>query len=142
MIKLFKVPDSLNSLEAKHIFEFINLSEVLRELFELQLLLRAGWSLKSFTWNFLVCVQGKIAHAVVMPSVTVQKLDDFVKELIEARKSCFPDGNVIVPCVVEDVGAQNCACSLHCGAVLTRTKDEKLGLAPSQNGVHGSLHSK
>ena len=58
-------------------------------------------------------LQGKIAHAVVMPSVTVEKLDDFVSELIEVRKRAFPDGNVVVSCIVEEVGPENCACSAH-----------------------------
>lgn len=58
-------------------------------------------------------LQGKIAHAVVMPSVTVEKLDDFVEELIEVRNRAFPDGDVVVPCIVEEVGPENCACSVH-----------------------------
>lgn len=57
--------------------------------------------------------QGKIAHAIVMPSVTVEKLDNFVEELIEVRKRAFPDGNVVVPCIVEEVGPENCACFVH-----------------------------
>lgn len=61
-------------------------------------------------------MQGKIAHAVVMPSVTVEKLDSFVEELIEARKRAFPDGKVEIPCIVEEVGTHNCACILHRGA--------------------------
>lgn len=48
-----------------------------------------------------------------MPSVTIEKLDDFVEELIEVRKRAFPDGNVVVPCIVEEVGPENCACSVH-----------------------------
>ena len=57
--------------------------------------------------------QGKIAHAIVMPSVTVEKLDDFIKELIAVRNRAFADGNVVVPCTVEEVGPENCACSIH-----------------------------
>jgi len=63
--------------------------------------------------------QGKIAHVIVMPSVTVEKLDLFVEGLIEARKHSFADGNVIVPCIVEEIGPQNCACSLHRYGLLT-----------------------
>jgi histidine decarboxylase len=69
-----------------------------------------------------------------MPSVTVGKLDDFVEELVEARKLNFPDGNVIVPCIVEEIGPQNCACSLHRGAMTTPPKAEKPVTAPLQNG--------
>lgn len=68
-----------------------------------------------------------------MPSVTVGKLDDFVKELVEARKLTFPDGNVIVPCIVEEVGPENCACSLHLGAITT-PKAENPVTGPPQNG--------
>jgi histidine decarboxylase len=57
--------------------------------------------------------QGKIAHAIVIPSVTVEKLDSFVEELIAVRERAFPDGNVVVPCIVEEVGPENCACSVH-----------------------------
>jgi histidine decarboxylase len=78
----------------------------------------------------LAC-QGKIAHAVIMPSVTVEKLDAFVVELIQARNASSADGNVTIQCIVEEVGANNCACSLHRGArVNSWTKD--LGM----DGVH------
>lgn len=80
---------------------------------------------------FFFNLQGKIAHAVVMPSVTVEKLDDFVKELIQARKNAFPDRIVIVPCIVEEIGAENCACSLHQGSATTKTSKERKLVAPS-----------
>lgn len=69
--------------------------------------------------------QGKIAHAVVMPSVTVEKLDDFVSELVEARNQAFPDGNVVVPCIVEEVGVENCACSAHRNIASQKTRTEE-----------------
>jgi histidine decarboxylase len=50
-----------------------------------------------------------------MPSVTVEKLDAFVVELIQARNTSSADGNVTIQCIVEEVGANNCACSLHIG---------------------------
>ncbi|BBN18075.1 serine decarboxylase [Marchantia polymorpha subsp. ruderalis] len=68
---------------------------------------------EAFVLKWQLACQGKIAHAVVMPSVTVDKLDKFVAELIESRQKCFPDGNVVVPCIVEEVGPENCACNEH-----------------------------
>lgn len=70
-----------------------------------------------------------------MPSVTLEKLNNFVEELIEVRMRAFPDGKVEIPCIVEEVGLQNCACSLHRGAVTTTpVKGEKRVPAPSKNG--------
>jgi histidine decarboxylase len=74
---------------------------------------------EAFVHKWQLACQGKIAHVIVMPSVTVEKLDLFVEGLIEARKHSFADGNVIVPCIVEEIGPQNCACSLHRGGLLT-----------------------
>ncbi|CAK9233000.1 unnamed protein product [Sphagnum jensenii] len=74
---------------------------------------------EAFVHKWQLACQGKIAHVIVMPSVTVEKLDLFVEGLIEARKHSFADGNVIVPCIVEEIGPQNCACSLHRYGLLT-----------------------
>ncbi|KAG0578732.1 hypothetical protein M758_4G043000 [Ceratodon purpureus] len=79
---------------------------------------------EQFILKWQLACQGKIAHAVVMPSVTVEKLDDFVGELIEARNRAFPDGNVVVPCIVEEVGPENCACSAHRNILSSKTAKE------------------
>jgi histidine decarboxylase len=63
--------------------------------------------------------QGKIVHVIVMPNVIVEKLDLFVERLIEVRKHSFADGNVIMPCSVEEIGFQNYACSFHRNGLLT-----------------------
>ena len=69
-----------------------------------------------------------------MPSVDVEKLDDFVEELIEVRKRSFPDGKVEIPCIVEEIGPLNCACPLHRGAMTTTpAKGEKRVSAPVKN---------
>ncbi|KAL2612884.1 hypothetical protein R1flu_024576 [Riccia fluitans] len=68
---------------------------------------------ESFVLKWQLACQGKIAHAVVMPNVTVEKINKFVKELIESRQRCFSDGKV--PCIVEEVGPENCACEEHRG---------------------------
>lgn len=69
----------------------------------------------------------------------MEKLDSFVEELIEVRKRSFPDGKVEIPCIVEEVGMQNCACSLHRGAVMASPKGEKRVPTPSKN--HGKTIS-
>lgn len=66
-----------------------------------------------FVRRWQLACEGNIAHVVVMPNVTIEKLDDFLNELIEKRPSWFKDGNVQPPCLAEDVGIENCACSLH-----------------------------
>lgn len=66
-----------------------------------------------FVRKWQLACQGDIAHAVVMPSVTIEKLDDFVEELIESRARCFKDGKVIAPCIAGCLGDENCACSQH-----------------------------
>jgi histidine decarboxylase len=53
-----------------------------------------------------------------MPNVPT-KLDLFVDGLIKAHKHSFEDENVIVPCIVEEIGPQNCACSFHCNGLFT-----------------------
>lgn len=68
---------------------------------------------EAFVRKWQLACQGNIAHAVVMPSVTIEKLDDFVEDLIRSRLQCFPDGNVIVPCIADEVGKENCACRQH-----------------------------
>lgn len=70
-----------------------------------------------------------------MPSVTVQKLDDFIGELIEGRKRAFPDGNVVVPCIVEEVGPENCACSSHRNVISLKTRKEERKHFSTSNGV-------
>lgn len=66
-----------------------------------------------FVRRWQLACEGNIAHVVVMPNVTIEKLDDFLNELIEKRPSWFKDGNGQPPCLAEDVGIENCACSLH-----------------------------
>ncbi|XP_002976233.2 serine decarboxylase 1 [Selaginella moellendorffii] len=68
---------------------------------------------EAFVRKWQLACQGKIAHAVVMPSVTVDKLKVFLKELIESRSRLFPDGKIVAPCVAEELGAKNCACVKH-----------------------------
>lgn len=68
---------------------------------------------ESFVRKWQLACQGQIAHAVVMPNVTVEKIDKFVDELIESREKCSVNGIIVAPCVADEVGAENCACDVH-----------------------------
>ncbi|KAF9607509.1 hypothetical protein IFM89_036871 [Coptis chinensis] len=39
-----------------------------------------------------ISLPGNIAHVVVMPNITIDKLDDFLNELIEKHATWFHDG--------------------------------------------------
>ncbi|KAG5591999.1 hypothetical protein H5410_042513 [Solanum commersonii] len=60
----------------------------------------------------LSCVKD-MAHVIVMPGITREMLDNFISELVQQRKQWYKDGKAEAPCVGEDIGAQNCACSYH-----------------------------
>ncbi|GBG59047.1 hypothetical protein CBR_g24393 [Chara braunii] len=65
---------------------------------------------EAFVRKWQLACQGKIAHVVVMPSVKVNKLEAFVRELLASRKKFFPDGVVVPPCIADELGADNCEC--------------------------------
>lgn len=64
-----------------------------------------------FVRRWQLACEGNIAHVVVMPNVTVDKLDSFLAELTEKRSSWFPDGEA--PCLAVDLGEENCFCAAH-----------------------------
>ncbi|XP_050235029.1 serine decarboxylase [Mercurialis annua] len=68
---------------------------------------------EEFVRRWQLACQGNIAHVVVMPNVTVEKLDDFLNELVEKRSTWYRDGQVQPSCIASDVGIENCVCSLH-----------------------------
>uniref|UniRef100_A0A6N2LW81 Serine decarboxylase n=1 Tax=Salix viminalis TaxID=40686 RepID=A0A6N2LW81_SALVM len=68
---------------------------------------------EEFVRRWQLACQGNIAHVVVMPSVTIEKLDDFLNELVEKRSTWYQDGEVQPPCIAADVGSENCVCALH-----------------------------
>lgn len=68
---------------------------------------------EQFVRRWQLACEGNIAHVVVMPSVGIEKLDDFVNELIEKRSTWYRDGTVQPPCLAVDIGAENCCCALH-----------------------------
>ncbi|KAM7253121.1 hypothetical protein ACFE04_025739 [Oxalis oulophora] len=68
---------------------------------------------EEFVRRWQLACQGNIAHIVVMPNVTIDKLDDFLTELIEMRSTWYQVGGDEPPCIEADVGRENCACVKH-----------------------------
>ncbi|KAL2922163.1 Serine decarboxylase [Bienertia sinuspersici] len=66
-----------------------------------------------FIRHWQLACQGNIAHVVVMPNVTVEKLNSFVDDLVEKRSIWFKGGGNQPSCVANEIGKENCACSLH-----------------------------
>ncbi|KAJ6287700.1 hypothetical protein OIU78_000007, partial [Salix suchowensis] len=60
---------------------------------------------EEFVRRWQLACQGNIAHVVVMPSVTIEKLDDFLNELVEKRSTWYQDGEAQPPCIAADVGS-------------------------------------
>ncbi|KAG8382027.1 hypothetical protein BUALT_Bualt05G0033700 [Buddleja alternifolia] len=60
----------------------------------------------------LQCLR-KMAHIVIMPHVSIEMLDKFLHNLIKKRGIWYESGKVEPPCLAEDIGICNCACSLH-----------------------------
>ena len=58
-------------------------------------------------------MQGNIAHVVVMQHVTVEMLDSFASELVQKRFVWYQVGQNQSPCLANDIGAENCACTLR-----------------------------
>lgn len=68
---------------------------------------------EEFTRKWQLACQGNIAHVVVMPSVTIDKLDNFLNELAQHRAHWYQDGKEQTPCIATDIGKDNCSCPLH-----------------------------
>ncbi|GLT32154.1 hypothetical protein SLA2020_068400 [Shorea laevis] len=69
---------------------------------------------EEFVRRWQLACEGNIAHVVVMPNVTMEKLDDFLNELIEKRSTWYEDGSIAPPpCIEAEIGKENCACALH-----------------------------
>ncbi|KAM4098155.1 hypothetical protein ACJW30_07G055300 [Castanea mollissima] len=68
---------------------------------------------EEFIRKWQLACQGNIAHVVVMPNITIDKLDDFLNELVQKRAAWFQDGKLQPPCIASDVGKENCLCALH-----------------------------
>ncbi|GKF39285.1 hypothetical protein Tco_0119346 [Tanacetum coccineum] len=58
---------------------------------------------EKFTRKWQLACQGNTAHVVVMPNINIDKLDDFVNELIERRKVWYENGKLKSPCVASQI---------------------------------------
>ncbi|CAH8254625.1 unnamed protein product [Arabidopsis lyrata] len=67
---------------------------------------------EEFVRRWQLACQGDIAHVVVMPSVTIEKLDNFLKDLVKHRSVWYEDGSQ-PPCLASEVGTNNCICPTH-----------------------------
>ncbi|CAL0306116.1 unnamed protein product [Lupinus luteus] len=68
---------------------------------------------EEFIRKWQLACQGNIAHVVVMPNVTIKKLDNFLNELVMNRAKWFQDGKNQPYCIASDVGEKYCLCSMH-----------------------------
>ena len=68
---------------------------------------------ETFVRKWKLACQGNISHVIVMPNVTIEKIDGFVHELVENRPRWFPDGKVVTPCIANEIGNESCACLQH-----------------------------
>ncbi|KOM54001.1 hypothetical protein LR48_Vigan09g266000 [Vigna angularis] len=68
---------------------------------------------EEFVRRWQLACKGNIAHVVVMPNITIEKLNDFLNELLEKRATWFQDGKDQPYCISSDVGEKNCLCALH-----------------------------
>ncbi|KAG1369782.1 serine decarboxylase 1 [Cocos nucifera] len=68
---------------------------------------------EDFVRRWQLACEGNIAHVVVMPNVTIEKLDAFLNELTQKRSSWYEGGKIPSPCIAADIGDENCLCSLH-----------------------------
>ncbi|WJX21982.1 histidine decarboxylase [Trifolium repens] len=68
---------------------------------------------EEFIRKWQLACKGNIAHVVVMPNVTIEKLDDFLNELVQKRATWFEDEKCQPYCIASDVGENSCLCALH-----------------------------
>ncbi|XP_037417074.1 serine decarboxylase 1-like [Triticum dicoccoides] len=68
---------------------------------------------ESFMHKWQLACEGSIAHVVVMPNLSVEKLDGFVEELAVGRRMWHEDEGFSVLCVAKDIGEENCLCDVH-----------------------------
>lgn len=68
---------------------------------------------EEFVRMWQLACEGNIAHVVVMPSVTIEKLDNFLSELVQKRSGWYGEGKGKPPCIASHVGTENCLCGPH-----------------------------
>ncbi|KAJ1696281.1 hypothetical protein LUZ63_004793 [Rhynchospora breviuscula] len=68
---------------------------------------------EEFVRRWQLACEGNIAHVVVMPNVTIEKLDNFLSELVQMRSGWYGEEQGKPPCIAKDVGTDNCLCGSH-----------------------------
>ncbi|KAG6492025.1 serine decarboxylase 1-like [Zingiber officinale] len=68
---------------------------------------------EDFIRQWQLACEGNIAHVVVMPNVTIEKLDYFLRELLEKRSHWYQEGTISPPCLAAEIGEANCLCFSH-----------------------------
>ncbi|KAI8014445.1 Serine decarboxylase [Camellia lanceoleosa] len=68
---------------------------------------------EEFVRRWQLACEGNMAHVIVMPNVTIEKLDEFLNELVQKRANWYKDGKAGPPCLAPDIGSENCDCDLH-----------------------------
>ncbi|KAK9111258.1 hypothetical protein Scep_018777 [Stephania cephalantha] len=68
---------------------------------------------EEFVRRWQLACQGNIAHVVVMPSVTIEKLDTFLGALVQNRLTWSENGKGQTPCIAAEIGTKNCLCGQH-----------------------------
>lgn len=67
-----------------------------------------------FVRKWQLACEGNIAHVVVMPNVTIEKITSFVEDLSNNRAHWYQDDeSILLPCIAKDIGQENCLCGLH-----------------------------
>ncbi|KAG6390496.1 hypothetical protein SASPL_148231 [Salvia splendens] len=68
---------------------------------------------EEFVRRWQLACERNMAHIVVMPNVTIEKLDCFLNELIQGRSIWYKDEKFRHPCLATDIGTHNCCCAIH-----------------------------
>lgn len=68
---------------------------------------------EEFVRRWQLACQGNISHIVVMPNVTIDKMNDFLEELTEKRREWHTAADNQPPCIAADIGENGCLCALH-----------------------------
>ncbi|KNA20908.1 hypothetical protein SOVF_047750, partial [Spinacia oleracea] len=68
---------------------------------------------EEFIRHWQLPCEGNITHVVVMPNVTIDKLNSFVDEIVKKRLIWFKVDGKLPTCVAFEIGKENCVCPQH-----------------------------
>ncbi|KAL5223856.1 hypothetical protein ABZP36_010495, partial [Zizania latifolia] len=68
---------------------------------------------EEFVCRWQLACEGNLAHIVVMPNVTFEKLTTFAEELAGKRRCWYQEKGFGIPCLAVDIGHENCYCRAH-----------------------------